>query len=144
MAFWGVTSTDVTNCGWNLTVGLGVYVGCEIVAFGVSKIASRFMSKNVAANAGFGAGVAASIAATVYRSRFALVTDTPFYTMLKLGAVATAVGFAFDYFLAEWIPVCFTFLGLIGSISTRYTTFAPLASGLIGSMHGYLNFKTAK
>ncbi len=144
MAFWGVTSTDVTNCGWNLTVGLGVYVGCEIVAFGVSKIASRWISKDMAAYTGLGAGVAASIAATVYRSRFALVTDTPFYTMLKLGAVATAVGFAFDYFLAEWIPVCFTFLGLIGSISTRYTTFAPLASGLIGSMHGYLNFMTAK
>lgn len=144
MAFWGVTSTDVTNCGWNLTVGLGVYVGCEIVAFGASKIANSLISKDKAGYIGIGAGVAASIAATVYRSRFALVTDTPFYTMLKLGAVATAVGFAFDYFLGNLVPVCFTFVGLIGSISTRYTTFAPLASGLIGSLHGYVNFKTAK
>jgi len=161
MAFWGITRTDVANCGWNAAVGIGVLVGCEVVAFSVNKIAQKGYTffyprawpneiKNFNGYASTGSlavGLVASYAAYAYlpSSRFALVTNFSTDTMPKLVAITTVAGIALHYLTSWQLFIPFSIVGPLGALSTRYTSYATLAFGAVGAFLGALHgHKTPK
>ena len=151
MALWGVTGSDVKNCGWNTAVGLGVAVGCAGVAYLVKKVAeaayARYNPKPLktevdtfAARSSIGAlvvGLGTAVVANMYipGSRFALVTDLSYGKMFKLGTVQEVVGLMVDA-VAKHESSTFAIVGAGGALATRFSSYALIGFGAFGAAMG--------
>lgn len=144
---WGVSRSDVTNCGWNTAVGFGVLGACAISAYIVRLIAFKAIEASKTMERGdkedynqyaqYGSvvlGLAVAGAAYMYipGSRFALITDESTSKMLKLGAVQTVVGAAIDYFVSEEFYSA-AIIGLGGALATRCGNLVLAGLGVVGT-----------
>jgi hypothetical protein len=115
MALWGVSSSDVTNCGWNTVVGCDVLLACASTAYIVKKLAgwisaqsneqgqiiySQTVNSQIA-GAVMGCGVAVAACIFVPGSRFALISDDSVGKIFKLQIVQTVVGLIIDKFVGN-------------------------------------------
>ncbi len=144
---WGVSSSDVTNCGWNTAVGFGVLAACAGTALAVRMLAGAAINSSKTMNekeqdtyrqyaqyAGVALGLAVAGAAYKFipNSRFALITDDSNGKMLKLGVLQTVFGAFIDYFVSKDCPTG-AVVGLGGALATRCGNLVLPALGVVGA-----------
>lgn len=146
MALWGVSGSDVTNCGWNTAVGLGVFATCAVTAYGVKKVAAIALNSFTTWNnadkasysqyAGAALGFAPAIAAYKFvpGSRFSLISGGS-NTMLMLSLVPVAVGLAIDKFVGlKYYTATLVGLNSAAAAHSGYSLFVGL--GALGAGFG--------
>jgi hypothetical protein len=147
MAIWGVSSSDVTNCGWNTVIGGGVLLGCATTAYLVRLLASKALASattmktkdkqaymQYAQYAGVVLGLAVAGAAYWFipNSRFALITDDSTSKMLKLGVLQVVAGAIIDNFVSKDFNTA-AVVGLGGALATRCGNLVLPVLGLVGA-----------
>lgn len=146
MALGGISGSDVKGALWNTVVSLTIQVGCAGIAYAVNKLTRavftlfsepthehKFRMRRLGLAVGIGAAIAACIC--LPSSRFALATRST-NTMLRLGAVQTAVGFIFDYLYPTHIALLMTVAGSGAALAGRFTSYALILVGAWGALFG--------
>jgi hypothetical protein len=147
MAIWGVSGSDVTNCGWNTVIGGGVLLGCATTAYLVRLLASKalasaktmqikdkqaYMQYAQYVGVALGVGISGAAYLLIPGSRFALITDESTSKALKLGVLQTVVGVIIDNFVSKDFTTA-AVVGLGGAAATRFGNLVLPVLGLVGT-----------